>query len=134
METIELSEFRKTKVVEANIDGKNIVPDFIFEDLFNDGLYVEKDNKAVGFVGKLPTLCKYIGNCMTIVVSESSWMDELGEWRNIVLERLTGYPVSFPEWVEHKPVCFKGDEGNPDSIYYIEMGVGFVSVHFYLKD
>lgn len=135
MELIELSEFREMKITDANIDGKNIVPDFIFEDVFDNRLFVEKGKKAVGFINDLPSLCKYEGNRMTIFVSEKERMDNLGLWRNKLLERLTGYPVSLPEYVEHKYLCFKGDEGNPDLICYLEARKGIVRVsYFYFDD
>lgn len=95
------------ELVDAPIDGKNIMDDAVFDCLFDDMQYVLSEKTAVGFVGDYPTCVHYHGNVMCVGLCRDSNTPRL--WIDTILERLTGNDnLSGKEW----PICHSCEESN----------------------
>lgn len=81
----------------APIDDKNVMSDWVVEDLFDEGNYVWGKNEAMGFIGGFPSFASYAGHVLGIrmiergTLSEEEWsLDEISEWHSTIVEHLTG--------------------------------------------
>lgn len=81
----------------APIDDKNVMSDWVFDNLFDGGDYVWGNNEAMGFIGGFPSFASYGGHVLGIriikpgVLSEKEWsLDEIATWHSTIVEHLTG--------------------------------------------
>lgn len=93
------------KQIEANInelkaafiDDKNVMSDWVVENLFDGGNYVCDKNEAMGFIGGFPSFASYGGHVLEVgmiksgVLSEKEWsLDEIATWHSTIVEHMTG--------------------------------------------
>lgn len=81
----------------APIDDKNVMSDWVVENLFDEGNYVWGKNEAMGFIGGFPSFASYAGHVLEIrmtkrgTLSEEEWsLDEISAWNSTIVEHLTG--------------------------------------------
>lgn len=93
------------KQIEANInelaaafiDDKDVMSDWIVENLFDDGNYVREKNEAVGFIGGFPAFASWEGCELSVrmvkreFMFEKDWTnEEVESCHNAIIEHLTG--------------------------------------------
>lgn len=85
------------ELMAAPIDDKNVMSDWVVENLFDEGNYVCGKNEAMGFIGGFPSFASYAGHVLGIrmiergTLSEEEWsLDEISAWHSTIVEHLTG--------------------------------------------
>lgn len=81
----------------AFIDDKDVMSDWIVENLFDDGNYVREKNEAVGFIGGFPTFASWGGNELSIRMVGRGFMfpkdwtkEEVEACHSTIIEHLAG--------------------------------------------
>ena len=90
-------EVNINELMAAPIDDKNVMSDWVVENLFDEGNYVWGKNEAMGFIGGFPSFASYAGHVLEIrmtkrgTLSEEEWsLDEISAWNSTIVEHLTG--------------------------------------------
>lgn len=90
-------EVNINELMAAPIDDKNVMSDWVVENLFDEGNYVWGKNEAMGFIGGFPSFASYAGHVLEIgmigrgTLSEEEWsLDEISAWHSTIVEHLTG--------------------------------------------
>lgn len=77
--------------MEAPIDEKNVMSDWLFDSLFDGEEYTLAGNEALGFVGGYPSYVKCHGNTATIkLLRRPVTGGDLETWKGRTIESLTG--------------------------------------------
>jgi hypothetical protein len=75
-------------MVKGLFDEKNMVPYYVFENVFDDNEYVKKGNSALGYVNNLPVELSTVDNLL--MVNNISFPND--ETIDIICERLADFP------------------------------------------
>lgn len=78
--------------VKAPIDEKNVCSDTLLDAVFDDGIYTENENEALGFVTGIPTCTHYSGNRFFVdrLFPSDEPMVIKTQWHREIIYRLTG--------------------------------------------
>ncbi len=130
-------------LMPARIDYTNLVADFIFDDLFDDGVYTHGESEALGYIHATPSFVRTSGNKLEIRFVQYPIREyDLLCWAHEIHERTTGVEDNSSEpdsWLCRSAHFLSGkSSGGQDMVLTSQFtkddGVPMITIRYYFSD
>lgn len=105
----------------AVIDEKNIMSDAIFENIFDDGLYTDERNEALGFIVGYPAYTVVYSNTVEVAPVSHNSEIHFGTLASAIVDRMTDTHSIVPLRLSKKEkiVQYISDESEPEERHIV---------------